>query len=89
MRLFRRQSGAPLALRLLSRPGCHLCERLKATAEPLVRAAGGTLAEVDVDSDPALAARFGNEIPVILDAEGRVVAKALDGADAIRRRLAG
>lgn len=89
MRLFRKRPHAPLALRILTRAGCHLCERLKATAEPLVSEAGGTLTEVDVDSDPALLARFGNEIPVILDAEGGIVAKALDNADAIRRRLLG
>ena len=54
---------------------------------PLVLSLGGTLEAVDVDSDPALASRWGNEIPVLLDAEGRVVAKARDGARKIRRRL--
>jgi hypothetical protein len=42
---------------------------------------------VDVDSDPALAARWGNEIPVLLDAEGRVLAKVRDSAAQIARRL--
>jgi hypothetical protein len=54
---------------------------------PLVLSIGGTLEIVDVDSDPALAERWGNEIPVLLDAEGRVVAKARDGATKIGRRL--
>ncbi|MGZ5380959.1 MAG: glutaredoxin family protein [Thermoanaerobaculia bacterium] len=90
MRLFlRARAGPPPALRLLSRSGCHLCEEMKGVVGPLVRALGGTLEVVDVDSDPALAARWGNEIPVLLDAEGRVVAKARDGATKIGRRLGG
>ena len=88
MRLFRR-SGAvpPPALRLLSRSGCHLCEEMKGVVEPIVRTLGGTLEVVDVDSDPALAAKWGIGIPVLLDAEGRVVAKARDSAAKIARRL--
>ncbi len=62
--------AAPPALRLLTRPGCHLCDEMKARVVPLVARLGGALSEVDVDSDPALSARFGLEIPVLLDAEG-------------------
>ncbi|MFI5119955.1 MAG: glutaredoxin family protein [Thermoanaerobaculia bacterium] len=88
MRLFRRaRAGPPPALRLLSRSGCHLCEEMKGVVGPLVRSLGGTLEVVDVDSNPALAERWGNEIPVLLDEEGRVVAKARDGATRIARRL--
>ncbi len=54
---------------------------------PLVAGLGGTLETVDVDSDPILAARWGNEIPVLLDAEGRVLAKVRDSAAKIARRL--
>ena len=90
MRLFRRSAaGLPPALRLLSRSGCHLCHEMRAVVLPLVDRLGGSLETVDVDSDPALAARWGNEIPVLLDAEGRVVAKARDGATKIGWRLGG
>ena len=78
---------SPPALRLLTRPGCHLCDEMKASVAPLVARLGGTLSEVDVDSDPALSERFGLEIPVLLDAEGRVVAKVRDSAERIARRL--
>ena len=78
---------APPALRLLTRPGCHLCEEMKARVAPLVARLGGTLAEEDVDADPVLAARFGLEIPVLLDADGRVVAKVRDPAEKIAKRL--
>jgi hypothetical protein len=88
MRLFRRRSGGtPPRLRLLSRPGCHLCEALHAAVRPLVERLGGSLQVVDIDADPAVAARWGNEIPVLLDSEGRVVAKARDGIERIARRL--
>ena len=60
---------------------------MKAVVGPLVLARGGTLEVVDVDADAALARRWGNEIPVVLDAEGRVVAKARDSAAKISRRL--
>jgi len=85
--LFGRRSLAPPALRLLTRPGCHLCEDMKARVGPLVARLGGTLVEVDVDADPALSQRFGREIPVLLDAEGRVVAKLRDPAERIAKRL--
>ncbi|MGZ5429271.1 MAG: glutaredoxin family protein, partial [Thermoanaerobaculia bacterium] len=76
MSLFRRPPGGPPpALRLLSRPGCHLCDEMRAVVSPLVTGLGGTLETVDVDSDPALLALWGNEIPVLIDAEGKVLAK--------------
>jgi thioredoxin-like negative regulator of GroEL len=88
VRLFRRKPADPApSLRLLSRPGCHLCETLLEVAAPVVAGRGGTLTLVNVDEDAELAARWGAEIPVILDDEGRVVAKAKDSADRIRRRL--
>jgi hypothetical protein len=62
---------------------------MKGVVGPLVRSLGGTLEVVDVDSNPALAERWGNEIPVLLDEEGRVLAKARDGATRIARRLGG
>ena len=88
MRLFRRPvTGRPPALRLLSRSGCHLCDEMRAVVIPLIERLGGSLETVDVDSDPALVARWGNEIPGLLDAEGRVVAKVRDSAAQIARRL--
>jgi len=60
---------------------------MRAVVSPLVTSLGGTLETVNVDSDPALLARWGNEIPVLLDAEGRVLAKVRDSALQIARRL--
>ncbi len=52
-------------LRLLSRPGCHLCEELRRRVDVLLDGVAHEWDVVDVDSDPELAARFGNEIPVL------------------------
>ncbi len=50
---------------LYTRPGCHLC----AAARRELLAAGQTdsydLAEIDIDTDPALLARYGWDIPVV------------------------
>lgn len=81
-------TAAPATLRLLSRPGCHLCDEMRAAVEPLLAGAGLVLQVVDVDSDPALQERFGLEIPVLLDGDGTVLAKVRDGAERIARRLA-
>ena len=63
-------------LTLYSRPGCHLCDEMKAVIAH-VRAGRPipvTLQEVDVSTDAALEARYGTEIPVLL-LNGRKVAK--------------
>lgn len=54
-----------IRLRLLSRPGCHLCEEMRQEVDTLLADQPRTWEEVDVDSDQALAARFGNSIPVL------------------------
>ena len=90
MRLFRRgteAASAPLSLRLLSRPGCHLCDEMKARLDPIARDAGISVSVVNVDLDAGLRARWGDEIPVLLDAEDRLVAKGRDPEAKIRRRL--
>lgn len=50
---------------LYSRPGCHLCEEMRKTTEPIAREYGATFEEVDVDDDPAIAARYDLEVPVL------------------------
>lgn len=57
---------------LLSRPECHLCE---AFVEELEAALPGrlSLAVADVDSRPDWQAKYGLQIPVLLDQSGAVV----------------
>ncbi len=61
-------------LTLYHREGCHLCEAMERELAPLLAARGWRLERVDVDSDPALARRYGTEVPV-LAREGREICR--------------
>jgi glutaredoxin len=47
-----------------SRVGCHLCDDARAVVARVCADLGESFVEVDVDSDPALEDRFGEEVPV-------------------------
>jgi glutaredoxin len=49
---------------LFGRPGCHLCEAAREVIERVCDELGEQYVEVNIDSDPGLATRFGEEIPV-------------------------
>ena len=61
-------------LRLLSRPGCHLCEEMRLQVEGILADVERQWEEVDVDSDPELARRYGEEIPILF-VNGHLFAK--------------
>jgi thiol-disulfide isomerase/thioredoxin len=65
-----------IVLTLYSRPGCHLCEDMKAVVQRVARAAEAPIAveEIDISTDADLEARYGLEIPVLL-VDGRKAAK--------------
>lgn len=50
---------------LYSRPGCHLCETMREVVVPVAREMGASFEEVDADADPAIAAQYDLEIPVL------------------------
>jgi hypothetical protein len=50
---------------LLSRPGCHLCEEMRRRVDKILADQPRSWEEVDVDSDPELARRYGESIPVL------------------------
>jgi glutaredoxin len=60
---------------LYTRRNCSLCDQAKAA----IRASGAAveLEEVDVDRDPALQARFTNDVPVVF----------VEGKEAFRHRV--
>jgi len=77
-------------LTIYSRPGCHLCDEMKAVVERVVRqsaAARLEIEEIDISTDPALEARYGVEIPVLL-VDGRKVAKYRVGEQELTRMIA-
>ena len=51
---------------LVTRPGCHLCEAAREVVARVCEDLGETWEELDMDADPALAARYAEEIPVTL-----------------------
>jgi glutaredoxin len=59
------RAGAP-HLVLYGRAWCHLCEDMRAALEPFAAAAGARLDVIDVDSDPALEARYDELVPVLV-----------------------
>lgn len=61
----------PVAVTLLSKPGCHLCDDAREVVERVLaqseaRGIGATLEEVDITGDPALARLHAEDIPVVL-----------------------
>jgi hypothetical protein len=77
-------SRQPLQLELYSRPGCHLCDELRVLCERLGNEFALQLTDVNIDTDPALQARYGMEIPVLF-VEGRKAVKFRTTEAALRR----
>jgi len=77
-----------ISIILYSRPGCHLCDEMKAVVNRVARHTPIALTEIDITSDPDLEARYGIEIPVLM-LEGKKMAKYRVTEEALRRMLAG
>lgn len=77
-----------LALTLYTRPGCHLCDDMKAVVSRVGATIPLTLTETDISTDPALEERYGLEIPVLM-LEGRKIAKVRVTEESLQRTLGG
>jgi glutaredoxin len=76
---------APPEVTVYSRQGCHLCDVVKEQLARLQQRAAFTWREIDIDSDPALLARYNDEVPVVF-LDGRKAFKYhLDEAEFLRR----
>ena len=62
---------------LYSKPGCHLCDEMKAEISNANCAALYELQEINIESDAELFARYRNDIPVL----------SINGVDAFKHRL--
>ena len=51
---------------LMVREGCGSCVRVAGQIRPLVRECGAQFSLVDVDTDPELAAEYGDRVPVVV-----------------------
>jgi len=78
-----------IALTLYSRPGCHLCDDMKAIVARVAQALSEpvTIEEVDISTDADLEALYGLEIPVLL-VNGRKAAKYRVTEEELTRILA-
>ncbi len=75
----------PLALTLLTRPECGLCDEMLAALRALAtRANLPPLRIVDVDSEPQWQRRYGLKIPVLLLGGTLVCSHRLDAPELLR-----
>jgi glutaredoxin len=78
--------GGLLALTIYSRPGCHLCDEMRAVVDLVARRVPLTVDVIDISNDLQLEARHGLEIPVLL-VNGKKAAKYRVTEDELRRIL--
>ena len=50
---------------IYSRPGCHLCDEAKEVIERVGRRVAFTLRVINIETDPELEKKYGEEIPVV------------------------
>jgi glutaredoxin len=75
-----------ISVTIYSRPGCHLCDDMKAVVARVARSLPLRLEDVDVSTDPAFEARYGPDIPVLMIG-GKKAAKYRVTDDQLRRLL--
>jgi glutaredoxin len=75
-----------ISVTIYSRPGCHLCDDMKAVVARVARSLPLRLEDVDVSTDPALEASYGPDIPVLMIG-GKKAAKYRVTDDQLRRLL--
>jgi hypothetical protein len=69
------RAGEPSArLVLYAKPGCHLCDEMRALVDDVLAGSGVAVREVDITQDAALFERFRYDIPV-LEVDGREIAR--------------
>ena len=75
-------------LTLLGRSYCHLCHEMEVALAPLAEEFGASVTVLDVDSDPALEARYDQLVPALLHGEAELCHYFLDETK-VREYLAG
>ncbi len=75
-----------MQLTLYTRPGCRLCEEMKAVVRRVQGQVACELAEVDISLDEALLQRYRHHIPVLL-ADGVEVARTRTGVAELLQAL--
>lgn len=73
---------------VVTRTGCHLCEQAEQTVAALAAELGFAWQTLDVDTDPDVADRYGDRVPVIL-VDGREHGYWRVEEDRLRRAVSG
>jgi hypothetical protein len=69
---------AAVRLTLYTRAGCSLCEDMAAHVDALLAGSSHRIVAVDVDTDPALKAAYGWDVPLLFDGEREICRHQLD-----------
>jgi hypothetical protein len=76
-----------MRLTIYSKPGCHLCDDMKAVVRDTLQDADDVSVEqVDISTDPALLELYGLEVPVLL-IDGRKAAKYRITQSELRQKM--
>ena len=67
----------PIHIEVYSRPGCHLCDQVRAVIEELRGAYAITLRSINVENDAEIEKKYGMDIPVVF----------VNGVEAFRHRV--
>ena len=76
------------SLTLYSRPGCHLCDEMKAVVGRVAARVPLSVIEVDISHDPALEALYGLEIPVLTIDDRKIAKYRISEAELTRALVA-
>lgn len=82
----RLQLAGPRDVTIYSRPGCHLCEEVKAQIAPMLKEFGARLTEINIDEDPELRPLYDYDVPVIFLGARKAAKHRIDPAQ-FRRQL--
>lgn len=80
------EHGRVRQVRLIGKPGCHLCDEARTVVAAECRRAGVDLVEVSILDDPDLHARYWDRIPVV-EVDGDVVESLRVDTTRLRARL--
>ena len=78
--------GTGLKLVLYGRPDCPLCEEMEGIVGPIAATVGAVVEHINIETDPALEAQYGHDIPILF-INGRKAFKHRVTAAELRARL--